>query len=144
MPDPAGVGWGGLGWGGGIPDLDRAPALLDQCGCPVEETMTRMNRFHAPLTPSCSSTPIPTTLLELRHPGACRRYPGNKPLSLAAERAVSRSLVGVRSLEMASSAWGLGLHPLLPYPAAQPFKGVTLTSRPVPLTLQLEAPGEGA
>lgn len=31
----------GLGWGGRISDLDGAPALLDQSGCPVEKTMTR-------------------------------------------------------------------------------------------------------
>lgn len=36
-----------------------------------------------------------------------------------------RFLVGVWSLEMASSAWGSGLHPL-PYASAEPFKGVTL------------------
>lgn len=31
----------GLGWGRRISDLDGAPALLDQSGCPVEKTMTR-------------------------------------------------------------------------------------------------------
>lgn len=69
-----------------------------------------------------SPVPLPPLLLELRYPGACRRCPENQALLLGSQ--VCNSLVGVWSLEMASSAWGSRLHPF-PYASAEPFKGVT-------------------